>query len=70
MAENPASYKYDVAKRTSIRNALFIKAGYSSFNEIQKFVRLTELNFLFKELSQARSMKSSFPSLVKEDGIS
>ena len=69
MAENPASYKYDVAKRTSIRNALFIKAGYSSFNEIQKFVRLTELNFLFKELSQVRSMKSSF-TLVKEDGIS
>ena len=45
MAENPSSQKYDVAKGTSIHNAFFVKAGYLSFNEIQKFVGLTELNF-------------------------
>ena len=50
MAENPASHKYDEAKGTSICNAFFVKTGYSLFNEIHKFVRLTELNFLFREL--------------------
>ena len=56
MAENPASHKYDVAKGTSTGNAFFVKAGYSSFTEIQKCVRLTELNVLFRELSQVRSI--------------
>ena len=69
LAENPSSHKYDVAKGTSIHNAFFVKAGYLSFNEIQKFVGLTELNFIFRELSQLRSMLSSFSSSVKEDGI-
>ena len=31
-AKNPASHKYDEAKETRIRNAFFVKAGYSSFN--------------------------------------
>ena len=70
VAENPASHKYDVGKGTSIRKALFVKAGYSSFKKFQKFVRRTELNkTLLRELSQVRSMLSSFFSSVKEDGI-
>ena len=56
MAENTALHKYDEAKGTSTRNAFFLKPGYSSFTEIQKCVRLTELNVLFRELSQVRSM--------------
>ena len=37
IAENPASHKYDVAKEITISNAFFVTAGYSSFNESQKF---------------------------------
>jgi len=57
MAENPTSRKYDVAKRITIRSAFLAKAaGYSSFNEIQKTVGFPEVNILFKESSQARSI--------------
>ena len=69
MAENPASHKYDVAKGTSIHNAFFVKAKYSSFNKIKKFVGMTELNFFFRELSQVISMLFSFSSSVKKYGI-
>jgi len=42
VAENPASPKYDTAKEVTTRSVFFAKAGYSSFNEIQKFVGFPE----------------------------
>ena len=57
MAENPASRKYGIAKWITIRSAFLPKAaGYSSFNKIQKIVWFPEVNILFRESSQARSI--------------
>jgi len=42
MAKNTASHKYDIEKRITIRSAFLAKAGYSSFNEIQKLSDLLE----------------------------
>ena len=52
MAENPASHKYDVAKGTSTRNAFFVKAGYSSFTEIQKQVQFIQFSKDITQISQ------------------
>jgi len=52
MAENPVSHKCDMAKGITIGSTFLAKAGYSSFNEIQKFVEYSELNFLFRKSSQ------------------
>jgi len=45
MAENPALHKYDVVKRITILSTFLAQAGYSSFNEIQTFLRFPEVNF-------------------------
>jgi len=54
MVKYPATHKYDVAKRITIRSAFLTKAGYLSFIEIQKFVGFPEVNILFGESLQAR----------------
>jgi len=36
------------SERDNLPQRFFVKAGYSSFNEIQKFVGCPELNFLFR----------------------
>ena len=56
MAKNPSLHKYDVTKGIIIHSAFFIKARYSSSNEIQKCVRFPESHFLFREPLQVRSM--------------
>jgi len=52
MTENLYSHKYDGEKGTTIGSAFLTYAGYSSFNQIQKFVGFPEVNFLFRESSQ------------------
>ena len=68
IAEKPTSHKYDIAKGIIICSVFSVNAGYSPFNEIQNFVGLPELNFLFRELSQVGSMQSSFSCSLKDDG--
>jgi len=63
-AENPSIlHRYDVAKGITTRSDFIAKAGYTSFGEFQKFVRFPELNFLFRESSQIRSIIISFSLL-------
>jgi len=59
MAENPVSHKYDVEKRRTIRSAFLAKAGYSSCNEIKKFVGFPEVEF-FSGNHHRQAQYSSF----------
>jgi len=68
MVGNSTSRGYDAAIGI-MRSDFFIKAGYLSFSEIQKFVGFTELNLFFRESSQEISILFPFFVRIKDDGV-
>ena len=68
-AVNPTLHTYDAAKGITIRSDFFIKAGYSSFSEIQKFVGFPVLNLFLGNHHGKYQFRLLFLVRVKDDEV-